>query len=118
VLADPPVELHVRVAEDDHPLLDAGDHLGDDLVRDRAGHDLLVAPRRAVAEKRRPEPVDLDANRWLERGDERAPLAGELREVLTVGVSHHEARVSQRAQEVDRLERKRPDRSDVAAEDD
>ena len=132
---DGPVVLHVDVRRDDDPLVAAGHELAHALGRRSLGHALLVRARRAVAEARRPETVDVDGDGLLEAGEERQVVRAVLRRVIhgprvgcsstvtqldecALRVAANEAcRNVERAHERERLLRERAP-GEVAAEDD
>src|ERR1051325_10072129 len=96
--ADDAVLLHVRVAGNDHALLDSSQDLGEALVGSRGRDHLVVAPRRrvavedAVAHNRRCMP--------LQEGDLLVREAGALPGVgLAVGVAADETGLPARADE-------------------
>src|SRR5262245_20249752 len=127
---------HVRMRGHDRALLDAVEKLAYPLDRGRLRDQLLVAPRRPVAERRRAETLDLDADVLAERRDEVArrvvvalghealALARVIRNApeepqeLALGVAAYEERtLAERQQQRDRLLGQRPP-GEVAAEDD
>ncbi len=70
-----PVELVVGVPADDGALGNALEDPPKPLVWRHGGDDVLVAPRRSVAEEDAAEPGDVDRHRLGQAGEEVQPLA-------------------------------------------
>jgi hypothetical protein len=78
-VVEPAVELVVRVAADDGGLFDAVQDPAQPLVGGDGGDRLEIATRRAVAEERRPEALDLERQRRRPRVDPGAIVVRQLR---------------------------------------
>jgi hypothetical protein len=112
----------VHVAVDDDVRLDAVEDLAQALLRCQARHDLLVAPRRRVAEEHAAEPVDVERHRERPGEHGRVTLVAQSfaspRLEVAVGVPEHDERsIAQSLHALERLRRPRA-RDHVAAEHD